>query len=59
VASDFKETGRGKLAEQALANSEWDAREVFFALKRIVARVSYIDALTKAKQQAEQKAEQK
>jgi len=43
VAGDFKETARGKLADEALANAAWLARVGFFGYKSIVARVDYKD----------------
>ena len=43
VASDFKETERRKLADEALANTAWDARVGFFTHRFIVSRVEYKD----------------
>jgi hypothetical protein len=43
VESDFKETARGELAQEALANAEWDARDGFFSYKSIVKRTDYKD----------------
>jgi len=43
VAGDFKETGRRKLADEALANAAWAARVGFFSYKSIVPRVDYKD----------------
>ena len=43
VASDFKETERRKLADEALANTAWAARVGFFTYKTTVVRVGYKD----------------
>jgi hypothetical protein len=47
VAIDFKETARAELAQEALANSEWDARVGFFSFRAIAQRVKYEDQYRK------------
>jgi len=41
VVSDFKDVERKNLAQTAVDNSEWDARQVFFGYTKIAARAKY------------------
>jgi len=43
VAADFAESDRTRLTEEALANTEWDARKEFFGYASIAARLEYED----------------
>ncbi|MDP6046460.1 MAG: hypothetical protein QGG25_12695 [Phycisphaerae bacterium] len=43
VVGDFEQIARGELAQEALANAQWEARMGFFSYPKIVARVGFTD----------------